>query len=338
MQTIKKSLVLGFGHWGKAISFVLLKQGFKVTTWARSNKTFDLSAVQKKQYKHIDARMHLKITDLKNASDIYDYVFLTLPSGVYEDVFKLNALSAIIKKNHKNIVMVNCSKGIQFPTLKTVKDRVFSSFTGLSEKQYAVISGPGFSDEILKQTPTALVVASANLKLRNQLQTELMNPMLRLYTSGDVLGVELAGSLKNVLAIVLGLCHGLKFGINTKAAVLTRGMHEISRLGTCLGAKQRTFWGLAGIGDLFLTATSMQSRNYKLGYLLGKGKPLAMCVREIAQTIEGLETVRAAYKLAEKNKVEMPITENMYRILWEGLPVDEAINSILNRLPKDEAD
>jgi len=201
----------------------------------------------------------------------------------------------------------------------------------------AVLSGPTFAQEVAAGLPTALTVASNNPPFANDLANRLHGETMRVYTSDDIIGVQLGGTVKNVLAVAAGISDGLQLGANSRAALITRGLAEIIRLGDALGARRETLMGLAGVGDLILTCTDDQSRNRRLGLALGRGTPVEIAVREIGQVVEGFNTAREVVQLAGNNKVDMPISEQVFRVLHEGLPPGEAVHNLLTREIKAES-
>ncbi|MCK4834648.1 MAG: NAD(P)-dependent glycerol-3-phosphate dehydrogenase, partial [Gammaproteobacteria bacterium] len=204
-------------------------------------------------------------------------------------------------------------------------------------KKTAVMSGPTFAGEVARNLPTSITVASESESFSSQIIDDLHSGRFRVYLSGDLIGVELGGSLKNVLAIAAGAADGLGFGANTRAALITRGLAEMMRLGEAMGGKRETFMGLAGMGDLILTCTDDQSRNRRTGLLLAQGKTLEQAREEIGQAIEGIKTAKEVVALAKKYHVEVPISEQVYRVLYENCPIDEAVKTLLSRKSSQEA-
>jgi len=266
-------------------------------------------------------------TDLLSCA-MADIIVCALPSFAIRQTMK--QFTAVVPHGQ---VIVNISKGLEIDSLLTLSAVLREE---LPSCQIAVMSGPSHAEEVAQKKPTTNVVAAENMETANLVQDAFMNPYFRVYTHNDVLGVELGGSLKNSIAICAGISDGLGFGDNTKAALMTRGMYEITRLGVAMGAKEETFGGLSGIGDLIVTCTSMHSRNRRAGILLGQGKTMDEVRAEIGPVIEGINTCRAAKQLADKLGVEMPIINQAYAVLFEGKPAKEATMSLMGRDKRHE--
>ena len=229
--------------------------------------------------------------------------------------------------------MVNISKGLEHDTLKRLSE-VYEE--EIPQADISVMSGPSHAEEVARALPTTNVVASKDVKTAEYIQDILMGENFRIYTSTDIKGVELGGALKNVIALCAGISDGLGYGDNTKAALMTRGLAEIARLGAAMGANPATFMGLSGVGDLIVTCTSMHSRNRRAGILLGQGKSLEETLKEVHMVVEGVNTARAAYDLSKKYHIEMPIVEEANKILFEGKNAREAVLSLMTREKKGE--
>jgi glycerol-3-phosphate dehydrogenase (NAD(P)+) len=225
-------------------------------------------------------------------------------------------------------IIVNVSKGIEDGTLYTLSEVIKSE---IPQADIAVLSGPSHAEEVSRGVPTTVVVGAATMETAHFVQDIFMTDVFRVYTSPDITGIELGGSLKNVIALAAGVVDGLKFGDNTKAALMTRGMAEISRLGLAMGGKMETFAGLSGFGDLFVTCTSKHSRNWSAGNLIGQGKTMEEAIKEVGQVVEGINSAKAALELARKHNVEMPIVEQINMVLFEGKTAKDALNDLLNR-------
>ena len=232
------------------------------------------------------------------------------------------------------IPIISGTKGLSADTGLTVSQTLSGLLRG--RNPVAALSGPNLALELARGVPTATVIACRDDSIAHRMQALFMCPSLRVYTNQDVVGVELAGALKNVIAIGAGICDGLGFGDNTKAAMLTRGLAEITRLGTKIGARQETFMGLAGVGDLIATCASPLSRNRRVGLGLGQGRKLDDIMRDLGQVAEGVPTTRAAYSLARKHETPMPITEQVHQVLFDGKPPKAAVGDLISREPKDE--
>jgi glycerol-3-phosphate dehydrogenase (NAD(P)+) len=232
--------------------------------------------------------------------------------------------------------LVSLTKGIESSSLKTMSEIMEEVFATSPRCPIGVLSGPSFSREVAEQHPTALVLASRELAFFRRIQHKISSLTLRIYTSSDVIGVELAGALKNVIAIASGISDALSFGDNTRAALITRGMAEITRLGMACGAHKETFLGLAGIGDLFLTCTGKLSRNRYVGYELGSGRPLPEILSGLKMVAEGISTTLSARRMARRKRVEMPISEQVYQVLYKNKSPRQALNDLMSRKLRDE--
>ena len=273
----------------------------------------------------------IKVTDnLKEAVDNKDVLILAVPSKAIRSVSK--SLKDIIKDNQ---IIVNVAKGLEEDTLKTMTDIIEEELKG-KKPQVAVLSGPSHAEEVGKGIPTTCVVSAHNKELTLYLQNIFMNPSFRVYTSPDMLGVEIGGALKNVIALAAGIADGLNYGDNTKAALITRGIKEISLLGVAMGGEQSTFYGLTGLGDLIVTCASMHSRNRRAGILLGQGKTLDEAIKEVNMVVEGVYSAKSALMAAKKYNVEIPIIEQVNAVLFENKNAAEAVNELMIRDKKLE--
>jgi glycerol-3-phosphate dehydrogenase (NAD(P)+) len=228
------------------------------------------------------------------------------------------------------------SKGIECGTLKLMTEVLAEELPGLSSDKLVVLSGPSHAEEVSRGIPTTVVAASENLVLAERIQKEFSTETFRIYTNTDPRGVELAASVKNVIALAAGICDGLGLGDNTKGALLTRGMAEIVRLGHAMGAEEQTFFGLAGVGDLITTCISRHSRNRNMGELIASGLTLQQALAKMVMVAEGVETAKSTYALAQRYNIEMPITTEVYKTLFEGKPVKEAVRDLMQRESKPE--
>jgi glycerol-3-phosphate dehydrogenase (NAD(P)+) len=235
-----------------------------------------------------------------------------------------------------NQIIVSLTKGIEYESMKRMSEVMKEVFDTEVLSHIAVLSGPSFAREVAESHPTAVVVASDNSESAQKIQQAVSDPSFRAYTSSDVIGVEIAGALKNIIAISAGITDGLEYGTNSLAALITRGIAEITRLGVKMGARPDTFAGLAGIGDLVLTCTGALSRNRYVGFELGKGKPIKQILKEMKMVAEGVVTTLSARKLSKKYQIEMPICEQMYQILYQDKPPKEALKDLMTRKLKQE--
>lgn len=327
-----KIMVLGGGSWGTALASLLAKNKEEVFFWVRNKEQFKLIKETRENKKYLP---NIKIPDrvkvvnsYREAIDICNIVVLAIPSQ------NIRGLLVELKDYLSNsTLVVNVSKGIEQKTLKTISE-VCKEI--IPNNPYIVLSGPSHAEEVGKDLPTTVVAASENKNYAKKIQEIFTSNTFRVYTNEDVKGVELGGSLKNVIAIASGISDGLGYGDNTKAALMNRGIIEISRLADKLGAVKMTFLGLAGIGDLIVTCTSMHSRNRRAGILIGKGKSVEEAIKEVGMVVEGIYTTEAAFKLAKENNVEMPIVEELYKIIYEGKKAKESVDSLMTRDKKDE--
>ena len=328
-----KVSVIGSGGWGTAIAVMLCKNGHDVKLWSffkdeseelkknRENKRF-LPGIK------IDEKIYLtsEITECTDA----DVIVMASPSHAVRNTAKI--LSGAVSDGQ---IILNIAKGIEEDTYKTMSEVIKEE---IPDCHIAVMSGPSHAEEVSRGIPTTNTVASADMEIADYIQDIFMNPTFRIYTNPDVKGVELGGSLKNVIALCCGILDGMGLGDNTKAALMTRGLVEMKRLGVSLGANAETFNGLSGVGDLIVTCTSMHSRNRRAGILIGRGKTLDEAQKEVNMVVEGVKTCRAAKELADKVGVEMPIINEAYKVLFEGEDVNTAVANLMGRLKKNETE
>ena len=329
-----KISVIGSGGWGIALAILLHENGHNLTIWSFDKKEVEeLKETRQNKAKlpNILIPNDIEVTnDLKEAVDNKDILVLAVPSKAIRSVSK--SLKDIIKDNQ---IIVNVAKGLEEDTLKTMTDIIEEE---LKEKnpQVAVLSGPSHAEEVGKGIPTTCVVSAHNKELTLYLQNIFMNPSFRVYTSPDMIGVEIGGALKNVIALAAGIADGLNYGDNTKAALITRGIKEISTLGVAMGGEQSTFYGLTGLGDLIVTCASMHSRNRRAGILLGQGKTLDEAIKEVNMVVEGVYSAKSALMAAKKYNVEIPIIEQVNAVLFENKDAAEAVNELMIRDKKLE--
>ncbi len=327
-----KVSVIGSGGWGTAIAILLANNGHEVWLWSwiqeetdrlnhdRENKEF-LPGVKFPDNIHCSHDAKLCVEDAV-------LVVTAAPSPATRTTAK--TIAPYIKEGQR---IVNISKGLEEKTLMRLS-QVYKEEMPWAD--ISVLSGPSHAEEVSRGLPTTGVVASENRETAEFIQDIFMNEVFRVYTSSDVIGVELGGALKNVIALCAGISDGLGYGDNTKAALMTRGLAEIARLGVAMGAKETTFMGLSGIGDLIVTCTSMHSRNRRAGILIGEGKSLDETLETVHMVVEGVNTAKAAYMLSKKYGVSMPIVEEANKILYEGKNAEEAVNSLMTRNKKGE--
>ncbi|MDP3804653.1 MAG: NAD(P)H-dependent glycerol-3-phosphate dehydrogenase [Candidatus Omnitrophota bacterium] len=332
MAKRKKIAIIGDGGWGTTLGVILCNKGFDVTLWGLFQDNIELVKAGKENIKFLPGVKipdELKLTSsLDEALSSKEVVVLAVPSQFLRGVLDMI-------KMHKlpDAKFVSVTKGIENGTLKRMSEVVIDT---LGKQRLAVLSGPTIALEVANGAPTTAVVASADPELAAEIQELFMTDSFRIYTTGDIIGVEMGGSLKNIIAIAAGTCDGLGFGSNAKAALLTRGLVEIVRLGVAMGAQRDTFYGLSGLGDLTTTCVSQYSRNRWLGEEIGKGKKLADILKETDMVVEGVATAKSAYDLARKYNVEMPITEEIYKVLYENKDPRKAVHDLMVRNPKPE--
>lgn len=327
--------VLGAGGWGTTLAILLHDNGHKITLY--EYKPDYAEFLQKKRINEIYLP-GIKIPDeieitsnLEDAVKSRHLIVLAIPTQ-----FIRNVIGKIHFEWIKNSVIVNVAKGIEISSLKRVSEIIKDIFPEIDDSKVSTLSGPSHAEEVARKIPTAVVVASSSIETAKFVQNEFMNPYFRVYASTDIVGVELGGSLKNVIAIGAGICDGAGFGDNTKAAIMTRGIAEISRLGIALGAKPETFAGLSGIGDVIVTCMSKYSRNRYVGEQIGKGKKLKDILSEMEMVAEGVTTAKSVYQLSQKVGVEVPISTEVYRVLYEDKDPILATTDLMTRRPKEE--
>ena len=329
-----KISVIGSGGWGIALTILLHKNGHDLTIWSFDKKEAEelkKTRQNKTKLPNILLPEDVKVTnDLREAVDDKDILILAVPSKAIRSVSK--SLKNIIKDNQ---IIVNVAKGLEEDTLETMTDIIEEELKDKNPK-VAVLSGPSHAEEVGRGIPTTCVVSAHNKELTLYLQNVFMNPSFRVYTSPDMLGVEIGGALKNVIALAAGIADGLNYGDNTKAALITRGIKEIASLGVAMGGEQSTFYGLTGLGDLIVTCASMHSRNRRAGILLGQGKTLDEAIKEVNMVVEGVYSAKSALMAAKKYNVEIPIIEQVNAVLFENKNAAEAVNELMIRDKKLE--
>ncbi|OEU74898.1 MAG: glycerol-3-phosphate dehydrogenase [Desulfuromonadales bacterium C00003093] len=329
--------VVGAGSWGTTLANLLGEKGFKVDHWV-----FE-AEVRKQIQEHRENRVFLPgftlspnifpTNDLAHVVSGKDIVLIVVPSHFMRETARKTA-GNISKKT----IIVSASKGIENKTHLTMSGVLKETLPGIPEDNFAVLSGPSFAREVAAKVPTLIAVASNDKKTAGFVQHVFATPNFRVYTSSDMIGVELGGSVKNVIAIAAGIADGLGLGLNTRAALITRGLTEMRRLGIKLGANPRTFTGLAGVGDLILTCTGDLSRNHTVGKQIGEGKKIKAILSEMRMVAEGVKTARSVYNLSKKLGVEMPISNEIYHILYDDFSPKEALYRLMTRDLKQELD
>jgi len=330
-----KISVLGAGGWGTTLGILLHYNGHDVTLW-EYRKSYANKLNKKRE--NVDLLPGIKIpkeinitTNLEESTTDQHLIVLAVPSQFLRGVVK-----KIKFQNIKEAILVSVAKGIEKNTLLTMSQMLQDVHPSLGDEQIGVLSGPSHAEEVAKMIPTTITAASTSLDTAKSIQTAFMTSYFRVYSSTDILGVELGGAFKNVIAIGAGIIDGAKFGDNTKAAIMTRGVAEISRLGLAMGARPETFAGLSGMGDLIVTCMSRHSRNRYVGEQIGAGKKLKQVLKSMEMVAEGVETSRSASQLAKKFDVETPITNEVYKILFEDKNPIRATTDLMTRGMKTE--
>ncbi len=332
--------ILGGGSWGIALAVLLCGKNHSVRMWEFSPKD---AAMLREKREHVLKLPGIKIpqdviitSDIKEAIDSSEFVLCVVPSQTMRKTCK--TLVASVEASTLNAVKgwIIASKGIECTTLKLMTEVLVEEIPGLTGDKLVVLSGPSHAEEVSRNIPTTVVAASESQELASRIQKECSTDTFRIYTNNDPRGVELAASVKNVIALAAGICDGLGLGDNTKGALLTRGMAEIVRLGHKMGAAEQTFFGLAGVGDLITTCISKHSRNRNMGELIASGLTLEQALGKMVMVAEGVETAKSAYALAQRYQIEMPITTEVYKTLFEGKPVKEAVRDLMMRESKPE--
>ena len=331
MKQVQKIAVIGSGAWGTGLANVFADAGHDVTVWGRDKDVINAINSKHENSKYLGSivlNSSLKATlDLKNIIQQSEWIVCAIPTQQIRSVFQ--PVSALLEEKH----IINTSKGIEVGTLKRVSE-IFQEMA--PNAHYSILSGPSFAIEVAKRLPTAVTLASSNMEEATKVQQALAVPYFRTYTSRDVVGVEFAGALKNVIAIASGMVTGLNLGFNAQAALINRGIAEIMRIAKAFHADPFTFLGLAGTGDLILTCTGPLSRNRKVGALLGEGKNLPQIQKDLGGVAEGVFTAKSAFELSHKAGIELPITEQIFKILYQESTPKEALQSLMRRELKEE--
>lgn len=327
---MKNICIIGSGSWGCALAIHSAKIGHNVKIWSFAQEETDLINNEKKCKFLPNVEIPQNIyctTNIKEAVEGSDIILHVTPSKFFRTT--LNQYKEYIT----NQPLVICSKGFELESLSTLSDVAEQE---LENVKICALSGPSHAEEVSLGIPTAIVAASKYLDVQYLIQDTFMNENMRVYTSSDIQGVELGGALKNIIAFCAGIVAELKFGDNTFAALISRGLTELSRLGVAMGGKHNTFYGLSGLGDLIVTCMSEHSRNRKAGRCIGKGLSLEETKKEVGMVIESVDNIEAAYKLAKKHNIEMPIVNSVYDILYNNLEPKEAVIKLMTREKKAE--
>lgn len=324
-----KITVLGSGGWGMALAISAFKSGNQVTLWSPFKEEVDMltqKRTNEKLLKDIYIPEGINVTDDLSVVEGDTITIIAVPSIAVREV------AAKLSKVQNHGIVVNVAKGLEKGSLKRLSQVISDE---LPNSRIVVLSGPSHAEEVARGIPTSLVAASASQPAAEAVQSIMAGENLRIYTSADLLGVELGGALKNVIAVAAGFCDGLGLGDNTKAALITRGLAEMSRLGVCMGAQEYTFAGLTGIGDLVVTCTSQHSRNNRFGFKVGSGMPIKDALAAVG-TVEGYYAADMAYQLSKKYGIELPIINECYSVLYENKDVKEVVGDLMSRPSRKE--
>ncbi|MDP8265122.1 MAG: NAD(P)H-dependent glycerol-3-phosphate dehydrogenase [Candidatus Aceula lacicola] len=327
-----KISIIGDGGWGTTLAIHLCKNGHHVSLWGAFPKYVKKVRKTRKNQKFLPGisipKKIILLDSLEDALENSDLIVLAVPSQFLKPILK-----KIKKNNISKKIFLSVTKGIDTFSLERMSELIHKE---LGPVKFAVLSGPTIAIEVSKGIPSTAVIASHNTQIAKKLQKIFNSPTFRIYTNSDIIGVELGGSIKNIIAIACGVCDGLNLGTNTKAAILSRGLAEMSRLGKTLGAKAKTFSGLSGLGDLTTTCFSPKSRNRFVGEQLGKGKTLKRIMASMATVAEGVPTTKGIYRLSQKHNISMPITTEVFNILYRNKKASVAVKDLMNRKTKSE--
>ena len=327
---MKNIAIIGSGSWGIALAIHLANNENNVKVWSFTQEETDLINKERKCKFLPNAKLPENICctlSFEEALKDTDFILHVTPSKFTREIFKQ------YKQYVGNKPVIICSKGFEKESLKTLDEVIKEE---MPEARIGVLSGPSHAEEVSIAIPTVLVIASKDEEIKKQIQDTFMGPNMRIYTSNDVKGVELGGALKNIIAFCAGVAAGIGLGDNTFAALVTRGLSELTRLGVALGGEKETFYGLSGLGDLIVTCLSEHSRNRRAGKLIGQGKTLEEAKKEVGMVIESIDNIDVAYALGKKHNVEMPIIETAYNVIYNKLDPKTAVNNLMTREKKNE--
>ncbi|MFP7169414.1 NAD(P)H-dependent glycerol-3-phosphate dehydrogenase [Terribacillus sp. FSL K6-0262] len=334
-MTQRITAVLGAGSWGTALAMVLADNGHEVRIWSHNPAQVAAINETRGNEKYLPGvTLPASITAYAAMEDTVkdaDAVILVVPAKATREV-----ASKLAAHLPADAVIAHATKGIEPKTSKRVSEMIEEELKAVDHRPVVVLSGPSHAEEVAKRQPTTLSASSVEMEEAKKVQELFMNENFRVYTITDMVGVELGGSLKNIIALGAGISDGLGYGDNAKAALITRGLAEIARLGTKLGANPLTFIGLSGMGDLIVTCTSVHSRNWRTGNMLGKGMSLEEALAQMGMAVEGVRTTEAVAELADKAGVEMPITKGINQILFHGAKAKDIVDQLMTRMPKHE--
>ncbi len=330
-----KITILGSGSWGTGLALLFASNDFEVTLWSHNAEHISDIKIANENKKYLPGIQLpsniLFSSDIKQAVSDLEYLLIVVPSHAFRDT--LIKIKPFIRPDQK---IMWATKGLEKGSCKFLLDVAIEELG--KDRSYSLLSGPNFAKEIAMALPSAITVASTDKHFAKHIAAIIQNPYIRAYTSDDMPGVQLGGAIKNVLAVAAGIADGLGFGANTRSALITRGLHEMMRLGVSYGAQKETLMGLSGLGDLILTCTDDLSRNRRLGLAIGRGKTIQDACDEIGQVVEGINTAAEVHRLAEQKNITMPIAEQVYQVLHHGRDPKTAVQSLLTRDVKAETD
>ncbi|GKQ43045.1 glycerol-3-phosphate dehydrogenase [NAD(P)+] [Companilactobacillus sp. RD055328] len=333
-----KVAVLGAGSWGTILANLLVGNNHEVKLYGNNQQCVDeINNEHTNKHYLPEFSINEKLTattDLKEAVKDVDIVLFVIPTQVIREVAK--KLAVILNETNASPILVTASKGLEQGTYERISEVLAEVVPEENRSGIVVLSGPSHAEDVANKDITTLAAASTQVDKAEYVQQVFMNDYFRLYTNEDVIGVEMGAALKNVIAIGAGTLHGLGYGDNTKAALITRGLAEITRLGIAMGANPLTFSGLSGVGDLIVTCTSVNSRNWRFGNALGKGEKVNDILENMGMVVEGVATCKAAFELAEKQNVDMPITNAIYQVVYGNMQVDDVIKKLMGRSGRSE--
>ena len=328
-----KVAIIGSGSWGVALAIHLAKMGNEIKIWSFDKEEARIINEERKcKFLPVVDKLPENIVCKNSYEEVIpgaDIILQVTPSKFTRNIVKEYKQFVDVEKQP----IIVCSKGIENSSSKTLDEVIKEEIPGV---KVAALSGPSHAEEVSISVPTVLVAASSDNELNKLIQDTFMNESVRVYTSNDIKGVELGGALKNIIAFCVGAATGLGFGDNTNAALITRGLSEISKLGVAMGGQKETFYGLSGFGDLIVTALSEHSRNRKAGFLIGQGKTVEEAKKEVGMVIESIDNIEVAYRLGKELNLELPIVNTVYRVLFDNLDPKEAVNILMTREKKQE--
>ncbi len=329
---MSKVTFIGAGSFGTSLCILLGNKGITVSIWDRKEEVIHDINVNRKNDRYIkDLFIPENVTaykDLDEALSGAEYVVLAVPSHVIREICK-----TLAGKIGDDVILISIAKGIEQGTNLRLSQVIKQE---LPNNRIVILSGPSHAEEVAKNIPTTLVASSECMECAEKVQDLFMDKNFRIYTNDDIVGVEIGGAVKNIIALAAGVCDGIGYGDNSKAALMTRGMAEIARIGIKMGGRAETFFGLTGMGDLIVTCTSMHSRNRRAGILIGEGKTPEEAIEEVGMVVEGIKACKAFYELKEREGVSMPITDIAYKVLFEGVKPEEAVTFLMERDKKKE--